>query len=152
MVSRTGILPPLALNAKSPLSRSAFYSRCHRNLNMSTQIVSNTKNATSTVSPVAEIDPKEERSLVCLLTLSQLSVWNTDLSNTGMASGYLLLDYWLSRLCIQVPRSNQHCMFIRNPEEYPILTTHQSNAYVSGMQTDLELHGNELNYFTTFFK
>ena len=43
-------------------------------------------------------------------------------------------------------------MFIRSPEEYPILTTHQSNAYVSGMQTDLELYGNELNYFTTFFK
>ncbi|CAG9950431.1 unnamed protein product [Clonostachys rosea f. rosea IK726] len=26
-----------------------------------------------------------------------------------------------------------------------------SNAYVSGMQTDLHLYGNELNYFTTFF-
>lgn len=119
---------------------------------MSTQIVSNTKNATSTVSPVAEIDPKEERSLVCLLNVSRLCAWNADLSNTGMASGYLLLDDWLSRLCIQVPRSNQHCMFIRSPGEYPILTTHQSNAYVSGMETDLELYGNELNYFTTFFK
>jgi hypothetical protein len=28
----------------------------------------------------------------------------------------------------------------------------QSNAYVSGMETDLKLYGNELNYFTTFFK
>jgi hypothetical protein len=30
--------------------------------------------------------------------------------------------------------------------------TLQSNAYVSGMQTDLKLYGNELNYFTTYFK
>ncbi|RAH67697.1 MFS general substrate transporter [Aspergillus aculeatinus CBS 121060] len=29
--------------------------------------------------------------------------------------------------------------------------TNISNAYVSGMQTDLKLYGNELNYFTTFF-
>lgn len=28
----------------------------------------------------------------------------------------------------------------------------QSNAYVSGMKEDLKLYGNELNYFTTFFK
>lgn len=27
-----------------------------------------------------------------------------------------------------------------------------SNAYVSGMQEDLNLTGNELNYFTTYFK
>lgn len=27
-----------------------------------------------------------------------------------------------------------------------------SNAYVSGMQEDLKLYGNELNYFTTYFK
>lgn len=27
-----------------------------------------------------------------------------------------------------------------------------SNAYVSGMQEDLNLFGNELNYFTTYFK
>lgn len=27
-----------------------------------------------------------------------------------------------------------------------------SNAYVSGMQEDLDLTGNELNYFTTYFK
>jgi hypothetical protein len=85
-------------------------------------------------------------------SLSHLCAWNSDLFNTGMATGYLLLDDWLSRLCIQVLRSNQHCMFISSPEKYPILTTHQSNAYVSGMETDLELYGNELNYFTTFFK
>ncbi|KAJ5544277.1 hypothetical protein N7513_007088 [Penicillium frequentans] len=29
--------------------------------------------------------------------------------------------------------------------------TNISNAYVSGMETDLRLYGNELNYFTTFF-
>ncbi|KAI2826223.1 hypothetical protein CBS147320_6485 [Aspergillus niger] len=29
--------------------------------------------------------------------------------------------------------------------------TNISNAYVSGMETDLELYGNEYNYFTTFF-
>ncbi|KAF2119050.1 major facilitator superfamily transporter [Lophiotrema nucula] len=29
--------------------------------------------------------------------------------------------------------------------------TNISNAYVSGMQEDLKLYGNELNYFTTFF-
>ncbi|KAH8898083.1 MFS general substrate transporter [Thozetella sp. PMI_491] len=29
--------------------------------------------------------------------------------------------------------------------------TNINNAYVSGMQTDLKLYGNELNYFTTFF-
>ncbi|KAJ5389879.1 Major facilitator superfamily domain general substrate transporter [Penicillium cataractarum] len=29
--------------------------------------------------------------------------------------------------------------------------TNISNAYVSGMQTDLKLYGNELNYFTTYF-
>ncbi|KAJ5783421.1 uncharacterized protein N7518_009098 [Penicillium psychrosexuale] len=29
--------------------------------------------------------------------------------------------------------------------------TNISNAYVSGMQTELKLYGNELNYFTTFF-
>ncbi|KAJ5923575.1 Major facilitator superfamily domain general substrate transporter [Penicillium verhagenii] len=29
--------------------------------------------------------------------------------------------------------------------------TNISNAYVSGMETDLKLYGNELNYFTTFF-
>lgn len=28
----------------------------------------------------------------------------------------------------------------------------QNNAYVSGMKEDLSLYGNELNYFTTFFK
>jgi len=28
----------------------------------------------------------------------------------------------------------------------------QNNAYVSGMQEDLSLYGNQLNYFTTFFK
>lgn len=28
----------------------------------------------------------------------------------------------------------------------------KNNAYVSGMQEDLKLYGNELNYFTTFFK
>lgn len=27
-----------------------------------------------------------------------------------------------------------------------------SNAYVSGLQEDLKLYGNELNYFTTYFK
>lgn len=27
-----------------------------------------------------------------------------------------------------------------------------SNAYVSGMQEDLKLYGNQLNYFTTYFK
>lgn len=27
-----------------------------------------------------------------------------------------------------------------------------SNAYVSGMQEELSLYGNELNYFTTYFK
>lgn len=32
------------------------------------------------------------------------------------------------------------------------LIFYQSNAYVSGMETDLKLYGNELNYFTTFFK
>ena len=30
--------------------------------------------------------------------------------------------------------------------------TNISNAYVSGMKEDLSLYGNELNYFTTFFK
>ncbi|KAJ5901850.1 hypothetical protein N7495_002378 [Penicillium taxi] len=30
--------------------------------------------------------------------------------------------------------------------------TNISNAYVSGMETDLNLYGNELNYFTTYFK
>ncbi|KAL1595462.1 hypothetical protein SLS59_008395 [Nothophoma quercina] len=30
--------------------------------------------------------------------------------------------------------------------------TNISNAYVSGMKEDLKLYGNELNYFTTFFK
>ena len=29
--------------------------------------------------------------------------------------------------------------------------TNISNAYVSGMKEDLELYGNELNYFTTYF-
>lgn len=33
-----------------------------------------------------------------------------------------------------------------------MLTLIQSNAYVSGMQDDLKLYGNELNYFTTYFK
>jgi len=28
----------------------------------------------------------------------------------------------------------------------------QSNAYVSGMKEDLGLYGNELNFFTTYFK
>lgn len=28
----------------------------------------------------------------------------------------------------------------------------KNNAYVSGMQEDLKLYGNELNYFTTLFK
>ncbi|KAJ5978089.1 hypothetical protein N7501_001431 [Penicillium viridicatum] len=82
---------------------------------MSTQIVSNTKNATSTVSPVAEIDPKEERSLVWRLDIFFLTI-----GFLGYAFKYL----------------DQ---------------TNISNAYVSGMQTDLELYGNELNYFTTFF-
>lgn len=29
--------------------------------------------------------------------------------------------------------------------------TNINNAYVSGMKEDLNLHGNELNYFTTYF-
>ncbi|KAJ5209703.1 hypothetical protein N7449_004082 [Penicillium cf. viridicatum] len=82
---------------------------------MSTQIVSNPKNATSTVSPVAEIDPKEERSLVWRLDIFFLTI-----GFLGYAFKYL----------------DQ---------------TNISNAYVSGMETDLELYGNELNYFTTFF-
>ncbi|KAJ5508489.1 hypothetical protein N7527_010632 [Penicillium freii] len=82
---------------------------------MSTQIVSNTKNSASTVSPVAEIDPKEERSLVWRLDIFFLTI-----GFLGYAFKYL----------------DQ---------------TNISNAYVSGMETDLELYGNELNYFTTFF-
>lgn len=82
---------------------------------MSTQIVSNRKNATNTVSPVTEIDPKEERSLVWRLDIFFLTI-----GFLGYAFKYL----------------DQ---------------TNISNAYVSGMETDLELYGNELNYFTTFF-
>lgn len=33
-----------------------------------------------------------------------------------------------------------------------IIADMQSNAYVSGMKEDLNLYGNELNLFTTFFK
>ncbi|QQK40560.1 Sucrose/H+ symporter, plant [Penicillium digitatum] len=82
---------------------------------MSTQKVANTKNATSTITPFAEIDPKEERSLVWRLDIFFLTI------------GFLGYTFkYLDQ-------------------------TNISNAYVSGMETDLELYGNELNYFTTFF-
>lgn len=39
-----------------------------------------------------------------------------------MASGYLFLDNWFPRLRIQVPRPDQHCVFIRDIGREIILT------------------------------
>ncbi|CAG8139322.1 unnamed protein product [Penicillium salamii] len=83
---------------------------------MKSSVHSSVKDATSTVSPVVEIDPKEERALVWRLDIFFLTI-----GFLGYAFKYL----------------DQ---------------TNISNAYVSGMETDLKLYGNELNYFTTFFK
>ncbi|KAK9859472.1 hypothetical protein MYU51_013479 [Penicillium brevicompactum] len=82
---------------------------------MKSSVHSSVKDATSTVSPVIEIDPKEERALVWRLDIFFLTI-----GFLGYAFKYL----------------DQ---------------TNISNAYVSGMETDLKLYGNELNYFTTFF-
>jgi hypothetical protein len=69
-----------------------------------------------------------------------------------MASRFILLNDWLPRVRLQIPRPNQYCGFICDPSRNINLTSSESNAYVSGMETDLKLYGNELNYFTTFFK
>lgn len=47
--------------------------------------------------------------------------------------------------------NNIVCLFV-TPEEKSFRRIRKRNAYVSGMETDLKLYGNELNYFTTFFK
>lgn len=73
-----------------------------------------------------------------------------------MASRHRLLGHRLPGIRLQVSRSDQYCASILAlstcSHAYLVLIALQSNAYVSGMQEDLHLYGNELNYFTTYFK
>ncbi|KAJ6014818.1 hypothetical protein N7540_009409 [Penicillium herquei] len=104
---------------------------------MSSQRLSDEKNPDGAISAVESsnyIDPKEERALVWRLDIFFLTV-----AFLGYAFKYL----------------DQTNIVLNPPHlswKFPKLTFEQSNAYVSGMKTDLQIVGNEYNYFTTFFK
>jgi hypothetical protein len=87
---------------------------------MVARILSNTKNATSTVSSVAEIDQKEERALVNITT--PFSLPSLLILPLGMASRSIFPDDWLPRLRLQVPGPNQYCVLTCEPPRNTILT------------------------------
>ena len=68
------------------------------------------KNVTSTVAPVVETHPKEERSLVSILTSNP---WTYRLTATGMAFGSVFLNHWFSGLCVQISRPDEYCEYFR---------------------------------------
>lgn len=120
------------------------------NSDMKSSVHSSVKDATSTVSPVIEIDPKEERALVGSWTQRE----PIHIANTLIRYGVWISFSWRSgswgmhsSIWIRPTSYDYH-----QPKMRSALIFYQSNAYVSGMETDLKLYGNELNYFTTFFK
>lgn len=79
------------------------------------------------------VDPKEERAFV----------WRLDC--------FFLVVGFLGYTFKYLDQTN---IVSESPRELrlPGLISDQSNAYVSGMKEDLNLYGNQLNYFTTYFK
>lgn len=75
---------------------------------MSSQAPVDTKVPENTVDRVddIDIDPKEEKALVCasFFSFCELTLKNFE----GVAFGSILLDYRVLGLCIQVSRSNKY--------------------------------------------